>query len=71
MRVLMLSERIFVDCVVYLNLIHFLIFFTYFLQKDTGIIALKEISDVLKEKNDHGASAFEILHSGLIKSLLK
>ncbi|XP_065056615.1 E3 ubiquitin-protein ligase TRIP12-like [Rhopilema esculentum] len=41
------------------------------LTRDTGIAALKEISDVLKEKNDHGASAFEILHSGLIKSLLR
>ena len=41
------------------------------LQKDTGITALRDLSDVLKEKNDSGASAFEILHSGLIKSLLR
>jgi len=41
------------------------------LDKDTGITALRDLSDVLKEKNDSGASAFEILHSGLIKSLLR
>ena len=47
------------------------IYFVSSLQKDTEIAALKDLSDVLKEKNDSGASAFEILHSGLIKSLLR
>eukprot|EP00794_Sanderia_malayensis_P011042 gene11042-12207_t len=41
------------------------------LEKDAGLTALKELNDVLKEKNEFGACAFEIVHSGLITSLLQ
>jgi E3 ubiquitin-protein ligase TRIP12 len=41
------------------------------IENDCGTEPLKEICDVLSEPSESGASPFEIVHSGMVKQLLK